>query len=129
MDFGLAHRFRQQFVWLDAGLGLRLGVALLALGVAASSHAECGTPSGIGRVAAVDDRLDISLQDGRLVRLAGLDASDSRRVAPETADAARKFLTDSRQTRLRFAAEMDNLSSSRGASAGLELGVHAFILT
>jgi endonuclease YncB( thermonuclease family) len=88
MDFGLAHRLRQQFARLIAG------VACLAIGAAARAQADCGTPSGTGRVVAVDERLDIALQDGRLVRLAGLEAFDPTRVSPETAGAARQFLTE-----------------------------------
>ena len=61
---------------------------------AARAQADCGTPSGTGRVVAVDERLDIALQDGRLVRLAGLEAFDPTRVSPETAGAARQFLTE-----------------------------------
>jgi endonuclease YncB( thermonuclease family) len=88
MDFGLAHRLRQQFARLIAG------VACLGIGAAARAQADCGTPSGTGRVVAVDERLDIALQDGRLVRLAGLEALDPTRVSPETAGAARQFLTE-----------------------------------
>jgi len=88
MDFGLAHRLRQQFARLIAG------VACLAIGAAARAQADCGAPSGTGRVVAVDERLDIALQDGRLVRLAGLEAFDPTRVSPETAGTARQFLTE-----------------------------------
>jgi len=88
MDFGLAHRLRQQFARLIAG------VACLAIGAAARAEADCGTPSGTWRVVAVDERLDIALQDGRLVRLVGLEAFDPTRVSPETAGAARQFLTE-----------------------------------
>jgi endonuclease YncB( thermonuclease family) len=94
MDFGPAHRFRQQFARLTVGAGLGLGVACLAIGVAARAQADCGTPSGSGRVVAVDERLDIALQDGRFVRLAGLEAFNPTRVSPETAGAARQFLSE-----------------------------------
>jgi endonuclease YncB( thermonuclease family) len=94
MDFGPAHRLRQQFARLTAAAGLRLGVACLAIGAAAPAPADCGTPAGTGRVVAVDERLDIALQDGRLVRLAGLEAFNPARVSPETAGAARRFLTE-----------------------------------
>jgi endonuclease YncB( thermonuclease family) len=88
MDFGLAHCLRQQFARLIAG------VTCLAIGAAARAQADCGTPSGTGRVVAIDERLDIALQDGRLVRLAGLEAFNPTRVSPETAGAARQFLTE-----------------------------------
>jgi len=61
---------------------LGLGVACLAIGAAAPAQADCGTPSGTGQVVAVDERLDIALKDGRLVRLAGLEAFNPRRVSP-----------------------------------------------
>ena len=94
MDFGPAHRLNQQFARLTARAGLGLGVACLAIGGAARAQADCGTPSGTGRVVAVDERLDVALQDGRLVRLAGLEAFNPTRVSPETAGAARRFLTE-----------------------------------
>ena len=94
MDSGPAHRRREQFARLIAAAGLRLGAACLALGAAAPARADCGTPSGTGRVVAVDERLDIALEDGRLVRLAGLEAFDPTRVSPGTAGAARRFLTE-----------------------------------
>jgi nuclease-like protein len=73
---------------------LCLSLACLAIGAAAGAQADCGTPSGTGRVVAVDERLDIALQDGRLVRLAGLEGFSPTRVSPETAGAARRFLTE-----------------------------------
>jgi len=94
MDFGPAHRLRQHFARLTARAGLGLGVACLAIGAALPAQADCGTASGTGRVVAVDERLDIALQDGRLVRLAGLEAFNPTGVSPETADAARRFLTE-----------------------------------
>jgi micrococcal nuclease len=45
------------------------------------------------RVAGVSERLEIELADGRLLRLAGLDTPDPNRGEPETARAARAFLT------------------------------------
>ena len=47
----------------------------------------------MARVVGVDERLEIALEDGRLVRLAGLQTPDPVRGAPETAKAARDFLT------------------------------------
>jgi endonuclease YncB( thermonuclease family) len=71
------------------------GVALAAaLAPAPSTLAACGAAAGKARVAEVTDRLEIRLADGRLARLAGLDAPDPRRGDPQTAAAARAFLSD-----------------------------------
>ena len=78
MDLAFAHRLWRQIVCASAGLALRLGVACLALGSGARVHADCGAPSGTGRVVAVDERLDIQIEDGRIVRLAGLEVARSR---------------------------------------------------
>ena len=94
MDFGLAHRFGEQIVRAGTGLALRLVVACLALGSGPLVHADCGAPSGTGRVVGVDERLDIAFEDGRIVRLAGLEAPDPSRGSPKTVEAARKFLAD-----------------------------------
>jgi micrococcal nuclease len=94
MDLAFAHRLWRQIVRASAGLAVRLGVACLALGSGARAHADCGAPSGSGRVVAVDERLDIRIEDGRIVRLAGLEAPDPARASPETSEAARKFLAD-----------------------------------
>ena len=51
-------------------------------------------PSGTGQVVAVDERLDIALQDGRLVRLAGLEAFDPMRVSSETAGGREALSTE-----------------------------------
>jgi len=64
----------------------------LVLGLAHPCLAACGWPAGAARVAAVDDRFEIVLTDGRLVRLGGLDLPDAERVAPQTAKAAHDFL-------------------------------------
>jgi endonuclease YncB( thermonuclease family) len=50
------------------------------------------TPSGTVRVVDVDERLGIALEDGRIVRLVGLDTPVPSRGSPETATAARRFL-------------------------------------
>jgi endonuclease YncB( thermonuclease family) len=94
MDLSLAHRLRKQIVRTGAGLALRLGVGCLALGICARVHADCGAPSGSARVVSVDERLDIAIDDGRIVRLAGLEAPDPSRGSPKISEAARKFLAD-----------------------------------
>jgi endonuclease YncB( thermonuclease family) len=71
----------------------RLFGACAALSVVAGHGlAACGQPAGRVQVASVDERLDIVLQDGRTVRLAGLDAPNSDHGLPEIAEAARDFL-------------------------------------
>jgi endonuclease YncB( thermonuclease family) len=94
MDFGLAHRFGEQIVRASAGLALRLGVACLALGCGSRVHADCGAASGTARVVGVDERLDIAFEDGRIVRLVGLEAPNPSQGSPKTSEAARKFLAD-----------------------------------
>ena len=42
----------------------------------------------------VDERLDIALSDGRIVRLGGLDAPNAERGAPEVTKGAREFLSE-----------------------------------
>jgi len=70
---------------------LAFGLAGLALGAAAVNGAlACGAPAGIVHIAAVDERLDLALDDGRVVRLAGLDASIYR--DPKTREAAQAML-------------------------------------
>jgi endonuclease YncB( thermonuclease family) len=68
---------------------LAFAVALLLAGPAA---AACGAAAGKARVAEVAERLEIRLDDGRRLRLAGLDLPDPARGDPATAAAARAFL-------------------------------------
>jgi micrococcal nuclease len=56
--------------------------------------AACGRPAGRVQAVSVNERLDIELSDGRIVRLAGLDAPNAERGAPEIAKAARDFLSE-----------------------------------
>ncbi len=71
----------------------RPGAALvLALALAQPASAACGVAAGTAKVAEVVERLEIRLDDGRLVRLAGLDLPVSARGEPETAAEARAFL-------------------------------------
>jgi hypothetical protein len=53
--------------------------------------ATCGSPDGPVQVAAVDDRLDLVLADGRVVHIGGLEVPSYDR-APGLAGAAREFL-------------------------------------
>ena len=66
----------------------------LSLACAPAGAAPCGGgPAQSVAIATVDDRLEFSLADGRLVRLAGLDVPNSDRGDPATAAAARDFAT------------------------------------
>ncbi|MBV8471914.1 MAG: thermonuclease family protein [Hyphomicrobiales bacterium] len=67
-------------------------VSVLALAPAGPAVAACGATAGAVTVAAVTDRLELQLADGRLARLAGLDLPEPRRGDPATAAAARTFL-------------------------------------
>lgn len=81
-------------VILRARRGARAGAALaFALALAGPAAAACGLAEGSAKIAEVTERLEIRLEDGRLVRLAGLDFPDARRGAAETAANARAFLS------------------------------------
>jgi hypothetical protein len=67
--------------------------ALLAIVLACPCLAACGRPAGRVQAVSVDERLDIALSDGRIVRLGGLDAPTAERGAPEFAKVAREFLS------------------------------------
>ncbi len=92
MDLRAMHRLRQRFRRFGVRAGVWLGLTGQALGFALPCLAACGAPAGAVRVAGVDERLDVVLTDGRLVRLGGLDAPVPTRGDPETATAARNFL-------------------------------------
>ncbi len=70
------------------------GVLVVALALPRPAVAACGAAAGKIRIAEVTDRLELRLADGRLARLAGLDTPDARRGDPQTAAAARAFLSD-----------------------------------
>ena len=91
MNFRFAHRSRASFA--DARRRLRGACAALsAVFFASPCLADCGRPAGRVQVVSVDERLDIELSDGRMVRLGGLDAPNADHGAPETANSARAFL-------------------------------------
>jgi len=91
MSFAPAHlsisRFRRLSV---ARAGVALG-ALLALAGGGASVAACGIAASSAKVVAVTERAEFRLDDGRLVRLAGLDIP---RGGFDAAAAARARLTD-----------------------------------
>jgi micrococcal nuclease len=92
MIFCFAHRSRAPFAGASRrlrGAGITLSVILLA----SPCLATCGRPAGRVQAVGVDERLDVELSDGRIVRLGGLDTPDAER-APETANFAREFLGD-----------------------------------
>jgi endonuclease YncB( thermonuclease family) len=91
MNFRFPHRFRAP---LRRRGRLRAACsALAAMALASPCLAACGRPGGRVQAVSVDERLDIGLADGRIVRLGGLDAPSSERGAPEIARAARDFLS------------------------------------
>jgi micrococcal nuclease len=92
MDFRFAHRSR---ALLRRAMGRLCGACVSLLAVFASpSLAACGRPAGRVEAVGVDERLDIELSDGRIVRLGGLDTPNAKRGAPEIANRARAFLSD-----------------------------------
>ncbi len=92
MNSRLAHRCGERFGRSGGARRFRGGLICLTLSLTGPAFAACGSPAGTARVVAVDERLNVALQDGRLVRLGGVDAPDPERGAPETAKAARDFL-------------------------------------
>jgi micrococcal nuclease len=92
MKFRLAHSPR---AWVRRSRAARLcsaWVALSAMVGACPGLAACGQPAGRVHATSVDERLDAVLQDGRTVRLGGLDAPNEDRGAPEIVKGARDFL-------------------------------------
>jgi hypothetical protein len=87
MNFHFAHR---RSAW--ASRALRLCSALSAAVIACPGFAACGQPAGRVQAESVDERLDVALADGRLVRLGGLDTPNANRGAPEIAQTAHDFL-------------------------------------
>ena len=89
MNLRLAHR--------SCALICRFGrfrdfAALLAIVLASPCLAACGRAAGRVEAVSVDQRLDIELSDGRIVRLGGLDAPYADHGAPEVLTSAREFL-------------------------------------
>jgi endonuclease YncB( thermonuclease family) len=93
MNFRFAHRDRAAFR-RAAGRLRGAWAALAAVIVASPCFAACGRPAGRVEAVAVDERLDIELSDGRIVRLGGLDAPNAERGAPDIANGAREFLSE-----------------------------------
>jgi endonuclease YncB( thermonuclease family) len=93
MNFRFAHRSRTSFH--HARRRLRGAcVALSTIVLACPCLAACGRPAGRVQAVSVDERLDIELTDGRIVRFGGLDAPNAERGAPELAKVAREFLSE-----------------------------------
>ncbi len=75
--------------------GQRAAALTLALGLAAApaaAAAACGAAAGTVQAAAIDERGEIALADGRTLRLAGLDLPLPSRGDPALAAAARALL-------------------------------------
>jgi endonuclease YncB( thermonuclease family) len=89
MNFRFAHR-RRTWSWASRVVGLCS--ALSAAALTCPGFAACGQPAGRVQAASVDERLDVALADGRIVRLGGLDAPNPARGRPEIAQAAHDFL-------------------------------------
>jgi endonuclease YncB( thermonuclease family) len=91
MNFRFAHRSRAPLRRVRRLCAA--GAALLAIILAFPCFAGCGRLAGRVQVVGVDERLDIALGDGRIVRLGGLDAPNPEQGAPEIANGARDFLS------------------------------------
>jgi endonuclease YncB( thermonuclease family) len=91
MNFRYAHRTRASFRQPRRPLGGACA-AFCAVILASPCLAACGRPAGRVEAVNVDERLDIELSDGRIVRIGGLDAPNEDRGAPEIAKAAHDFL-------------------------------------
>jgi endonuclease YncB( thermonuclease family) len=91
MDFWRAHRLVRGFAPLRAVWAAMLAATPALLAATVPSDAACGAPDGHVRVESVDNRLDLALADGRVVRLAGVAPPDTER-SPALAADARRFL-------------------------------------
>jgi endonuclease YncB( thermonuclease family) len=89
MNLRDAHRSRASIYRIGRFRG---AAALLAVVLASPCLGACGRPAGRVEAVSVDERLDIELSDGRIVRLGGLDAPNADRGAPEILRDAREFL-------------------------------------
>jgi Staphylococcal nuclease homologue len=94
MNFGFMHRRRAQVRRFCAVPLWVACAAFPAMVIAGPVLAACGRPGGRVQAVSVDQRLDIALSDGRIVRLGGLDAPSPDRGAPELAKAAHEFLSE-----------------------------------
>ena len=92
MNFRFAHRRRASLANAKPRL-CAAGVALSAIVLASPCLAACGRPAGRVQAVSVDERLDIELSDGRILRLGGLDGPTAERGAPEIMKGAREFLS------------------------------------
>ncbi len=93
MNFRSAHRSRALFYGRRRRLCAACA-ALWAISLASPGLAGCGRPGGRVQVVRVDERLDIELSDGKIVRLGGLDGPNAQRGSPEIANIARDFLSE-----------------------------------
>jgi|GEM_PF-1235319 len=91
MNFRVAHRSRATIL---GARNLKGCAVLLAVLFASPCLAACGRASGRVEAVSVDDRLDISLSDGRTIRLGGLDAPNSDHGEADIAKEARDFLSE-----------------------------------
>ena len=114
----------------------------LMLACAPARGAPCGAaPAQSVTIANVDERLEFTLADSRLVRLAGLDVPDQDRGEPATAAAARDFATRwlaGREVGLRLLyakpdrwgrLPVDLIASPPDNPAGAPVSVAAFLLS
>jgi endonuclease YncB( thermonuclease family) len=89
MNLRFAHRSRAS---IDRVGRFRSVAALLAMVLGSPCLAACGRAAGRVEPVSIDERLDIELSDGRIVRLGGLDAPNGDHGAPEILSGARAFL-------------------------------------
>jgi endonuclease YncB( thermonuclease family) len=91
MDLRAAHLPLRRFGRARLKRSARVALIAASLAAAGSAQAACGSPDGGVRIAAVDERLDLVLADGRTVKLAGVATVDPAR-SPDLAEEARGFL-------------------------------------
>jgi endonuclease YncB( thermonuclease family) len=89
MNLRFAHRSRAS---IDRVGRFRSVAALLAMVLGSPCLAACGRVAGRVEAVSIDERLDIELGDGRIVRLGGLDAPNGDHGGPEILSGARAFL-------------------------------------
>ena len=89
MNFRAAHRRRKRFWRFAVRTCTGIALAAQALAFSLPAMAGCGAASGTVQIAGVDERLDVVLSDGRIVRFGGLEAPGGD---VEAARQAREFL-------------------------------------
>lgn len=89
----MRNRFHLRF-WIAIAAAVAAGAALVPADSRAEGASGCATPAEIVRVAAVIDDGDLALEDGRTLRLAGLDLARATPTNPRLGETMRAALAE-----------------------------------